>query len=254
MKPNLSAKMATTAVLFLFLQGVGAAAAEIKVIGLVGMTPLMKELGPQFERSSGHKLSMRFGSGPESRRLIESGEVFDLAVLNLVLFVELTKQGRIAATTRTEIFRNGMGVAGRSGAAKPDITTVDAFKQTLLNAKTITYAPSRSSGIHLAKVLDRLGIAEQMKSKTKPQPEPDRVAQAVAAGEAELGFAAINLLIGVPGAVVIGPFPVDLQDYIVFTAGIGVAATEPQAARTLLDYMKSEPARSVMKAQGLEPL
>jgi molybdate transport system substrate-binding protein len=245
---------AKLAMMILLAQGVGAIAAEIKVIGLTGMTPLAKELGPQFERTTGHKLVMRFGSGAEGKRLIEAGEAFDLAVLNPVLIEELTKQGKIAANTRTEIFRNGTGVVGRAGASKPDITTVEAFKLALLNARTIAYSPGRASGIHVAKVLDRLGITEQMKAKTKPQPSPERVAHAIAAGEAELGFAAMNLLIGVPGAVVIGPVPPDLQDYIVFTAGIGVAATEPQAARTLVDFLKSENARSVMKAQGLEPL
>lgn len=240
--------------IILLAQGVVATAAEIKVIGLAGMTPLMKELGPQFERTTRHRLVMRFGSGAEGKRLIETGEAFDLAVLNPALIEDLTKQGKIAANTRMEIFRNGTGVVGRAGAPQPDIATVESFKRALLNARSIAYSPGRASGIHVAKVLDQLGIAEQMKAKTKPQPSPERVAHAVAADEAELGFAAMNLLIGVPGAVVIGPFPVDLQDYIVFTAGIGAASTEPQAARILLDYLKSQAARSVMKAQGLEPL
>ena len=238
----------------LLMSGTFTAAAEIKVIGLAGMTPLMKELAPQFERTTGHKLAMRFGSGAEGKRLIESGEAFDVAILNPVLIEELTNQSKIAAGTRTEIFRNGTGVVGRAGAAKPDIATVEAFRRALLDAKSIAYSPGRASGIHVAKVLDRLQLAEQMKPRTKPQPAPERVAQAVAEGEAELGFAAMNLLIGVRGTEVLGPFPAELQDYIVFTAGLGAAAKEPQAAKMLMDFLKSEAAKSVMKAQGLEPL
>jgi molybdate transport system substrate-binding protein len=240
--------------LILLAQGVATSGAEIKIIGLAGMTPLMNELAPQFERTTGHKLVMRFGSGAEGKQLIETGEAFDLAILNPVLIDELNKQGKIAAATGTEIFRNGTGVVGRAGASKPDIATVDAFKQTVLNAESIAYSPGRASGIHVAKVLDRLGIAEQMKAKTKAQPRPENVAKAVAEGKAELGFAAMNLLIGVRGAEVLGPFPAELQDYIVFTAGLGAAAKEPQAAKVLVDFLKSEHARSVMKAQGLEPL
>jgi molybdate transport system substrate-binding protein len=242
------------ALVVLLAQGVTAEAAEIRVIGLAGMTPLMNELGPQFERARGHRLIMRFGSGAEGKRLIEAGEAFDLAVLNPMLIDELTKQGKLTAGTRTEIFRNGTGVVIRAGAARPDIGSSETFKQALLNAKSVAYSPGRASGIHVAKVFEQLGVAEQMKVKTKPQPAPEHVARAVADGEAELGFAAMNLLIGVSGAEVLGPFPAGLQDYIVFTAGLGSKAAEPQAARVLLDFLKSETAKSVMKAQGLEPL
>jgi molybdate transport system substrate-binding protein len=245
---------ATVVSLILLARGPATSAAEIKIIGLAGMTPLMNELAPQFERTTGHKLVMRFGSGAEGKQLIETDEAFDLAVLNPLLIDDLTKQGKIAAATRTELFRNGTGVVGRAGASKPDITTVEAFKRTLLNAESIAYSPGRASGIHVAKVLDRLGIAELMKAKTKAQPRPEDVAKAVAEGKTELGFAAMNLLIGVRGAEVFGPFPSELQDYIVFTAGLGAAAREPQAAKALVDFLKTEGARSVMKAQGLEPL
>jgi molybdate transport system substrate-binding protein len=238
----------------LLMSGGAAPAADIQVIGLVGLRPVMAELGPQFERVTGHKLVMRYGSGAEGKQRIESGETFDLAILNPALIEDLTKAGKIAGDTRTVIFRNGTGVAVRAGASKPDIGTVDAFKRALINAQSIAYTPGRASGIHVAKVLERLGITEQMKAKTKPQPAPERVAQAVAEGEAELGFAAMDLLVGVPGADVLGPFPAELQEYIVFTAGLGSAAKEAQAAKTLVNFLKSEAARSVMKAQGLEPL
>jgi molybdate transport system substrate-binding protein len=211
------------ALVVLLAQGVTAEGAEIRVIGLAGMTPLMNELGPRFERATGHRLIMRFGSGAEGKRLIEAGEAFDLAVLNPVLIDELTKQEKIAAGTRTEIFRNGTGVVIRAGASRPDIGSSEAFKQALLNAKSVAYSPGRASGIHVAKVFEQLGIAEQMKAKTRPQQAPEHVARAVA-------------------------------DYIVFTAGLGSKAAEPQAARVLLEFLKSETAKSVMKAQGLEPL
>jgi molybdate transport system substrate-binding protein len=238
----------------LLLSGTAAVAAEIKVVGLVGLRPVMAELGPHFERATGHKLIMRYGSGDEGKQRIEAGEAFDVAILNPVLIEALAKQGKIDETTRTEIFRNGTGVAGRSGAPKPDIGTVDAFKRALINANSIAYTPGRASGIHVAKILERLGIAEQMKAKTRPQTAPERVARAVAEGDADLGFAAMNLLIGVHGAEVLGPIPSELQEYIVFTAGLGAAASEAKAAKALVDFLKADTAKSVMRAQGLEPL
>ncbi|MBX9778146.1 MAG: molybdate ABC transporter substrate-binding protein [Xanthobacteraceae bacterium] len=230
-----------------------ACSAEIKIVGLAGMTPLMKELGPVFEAQSGHKIVPRYGSGDEGRRVIEAGDPFDIAVLNPPLMRMFAEQGKIASGTVRELFRNGTGVVVRAGARKPDVLTPDSFKAAILNAQSIAYSPGRASGIHVEKVLTQLGIADQVKSKIKPQPVPDVVAKAVASGEAEMGFAAMNLLVGISGAEVVGPFPKTLQEYIVFTLGLSISAQEPEAATALIKFLQSEAARSVMRRQGLQP-
>ena len=144
-----------------------------------------------------------------------------------------------------------MGVGARAGAPKPDISSVDAFKRALLNAKSVTYNPEGAPGIHLAGVLERLGIAQQMKAKTKPVAKG--VVQAVADGKAELGFAFTNEVLSVRGAELVGPFPPELQRYNVFTAGVATAAEQPQAASALIKFLTSPAAVAVIKAKGMEP-
>ena len=153
--------------MILLAQGLAAEAAEVKVITGVGMSAVMGELGPQFERATGHKLVIWYGNRGTILRRIKAGEAFDLAIIGAL--DEFTKEGKITAGTRTGIARVGMGVSTRAGAPKPDISSVDAFKRALLNAKSVIYVPESVVGIHLARVFERLGIVEQMKAKTKPR-------------------------------------------------------------------------------------
>ena len=152
------------------------------------MSGAFGELIPQFERATGHKIVIQYGATGTFKKQIEAGEAFDLVIFGSAGVDDLIKQGKIAGDTRVDIARVGIGVAVREGAPKPDISSVDAFKNTLLNVKSVTYTPEGATGRHLAKVFDRLGIAEQVKAKTKPNP-PDRVPQVVAAGEVELAIA-----------------------------------------------------------------
>ena len=235
----------------LLVQGLAADAAEVKVIAGVAMRAMMGELGPQFERAMGHKLVIWYGHAGSIPRRIKAGEAFDLLVSGSLGLDEYTKQGKIAADTRTGIARVGMGVGARAGAPKPDISSVDAFKRALLNAKSVTYNPEGAPGIHLAGVLERLGIAQQMKAKTKPVAKG--VVQAVADGEAELGFAFTNEVLSVRGAELVGPFPPELQRYTLFTAGVATAAKQPEAAKALIKFLRSPAAVAVIKAKGMEP-
>jgi len=246
----------------LLVQGLAAEAAEVKVIAGVAMSAVWKELGPQFERATGHKLVIWYGNATTMRRRMAAGEAFDLLVSGSL--DEYTKQGKIVADTRTEIARVGMGVGARAGAPKPDISSVDAFKRAVLNAKSVTYNPEGGPGIHLAGVFDRLGIAEQMKDKnewlerTRKTPQRSRqsagrVVQAVADGKAELGFSFTNEVLSVPGVELVGPFPPELQRYAVFTAGVATAAEQPQAAKALIKFLRSPAAIAVIKAKGMEP-
>jgi molybdate transport system substrate-binding protein len=239
--------------MILLVQGLAAEAAEVRVIAGAAISPVMAELGPQFERATGHKLVIQYGIAGTIKRQIEAGEGFDLFLLSLATIGDLIKEGKIAAGAHKEIARVGFGMGARAGAPKPDISSVEAFKGALLNAKSVTYPPKGRVGIHLASVFERLGISEQMKAKTKPQPGPERAAQAVADGEAELGFAPTNILLFVSGVELVGPFPPELQDYIVYTAGLFTDAREPEAARALIQFLTTPAAVAVIKAKGLEP-
>lgn len=237
----------------LLAQALAAHAAEIKVLSAASMAPAMKEIGLQFEQGTGHKLSMQFDVTAAIKKKIDAGEPFDVVVSTRGGIDDLIKAGKVIATTRTDLAHAGMGVAVRAGAPKPDLSSVDAFRRTLLDAKSITYSQEGPTGRHLASVLQRLGIAEQVKSKTKLQVGGARVAQAVAEGEAELGFTALSIILLTRGAEVAGPFPSELQDYAVFTTGIAVNAAEAEAAKALVKFLAGPVAAPVLKAKGMEP-
>jgi molybdate transport system substrate-binding protein len=152
-----------------------------------------------------------------------------------------------------DIVRAGIGVAVREGAPKPDISTVDAFKKALLSVKSVTYAPEGSTGRHLPRVFDRLGIAEEMKAKTTPNALV-RVPQAVAAGEVELAISGIPTLLSVKGVQIVGLLPGELQSWFVNTAGVSAAAKQPDAAKALIKHLATPEAAAVIKAKGMEPL
>ena len=168
MRMSTVAAVAKLGLIALLAQGVAATAAEVKVMAGAAMTGAFGELVPQFERATGHKIVIQYGSAGTFKKQIEAGEAFDLVIIDSDEVDDLIKQGKIAGDTRLDIVRVGIGVAVREGAPKPDISSVDAFKNTLLNVKSITYTPGSATGRHLDKVLDRLGIAEQVKGKTKP--------------------------------------------------------------------------------------
>lgn len=238
----------------LLAQGVGAVAAEVKVIAVPAMSAVIEELGPQFERATGHKLVNHWAVTGILKRQIESGAAFDVAIGPAPVMDDLIKQGKLVAETRIVIARVGHGVGIRAGAPKPDISSTDAFKRTLLDAKSVTYIAEGATGTLLAKALDRLGIAEQMRGKTKLQQVAERIGQAVTTGEAELGFATTNVLLAVPGVELAGLFPPELQDYMVLTAGIGLAAAQTDTAKALIEHLTGPHAVAVIKAKGLEPV
>jgi molybdate transport system substrate-binding protein len=179
--------------------------------------------------------------------------MFDLAILTAPVIDQLTDEGRIAGRTRAVIARSGVGVAIHADAPSGDIGSVDAFKRTLLHAQSITYAPEGAIRLHLPKVFDRLGITDEIKVKTKPMKSVDQVLQAVAAREAELGFATIGAILSARGTKLLGPFPSELQDYIVFTAGVSAVTKQSDAAMALISFLKAPAAVSVIKINGMEP-
>lgn len=237
----------------MLLAGFAAQAAELRVIAGAAFALALRELGPQFERETGHKLVVQYGILGALKKQLDSGEAFDLAIVPAGLLDGAAKQGKIVDGTRVGLVRVGMAVAVRSGAAKPDIGSVDAFKRALLNASQVAYPPEGAIGVHLAKVLDQLGITEQMKAKTLAQKTVETVALTLAAGEAELGFAPSTVFAGATGVEIVGPFPPELQTYVQLSAGVGAAAAQPDAARALIRHLTSPDAVAVFKAKGFEP-
>jgi molybdate transport system substrate-binding protein len=231
--------------------GAIADAAEIKVLSTIGVKSMVEELAPQFEQKTGHKLAITFGIASVLKRQIEAGETFDLAIVTAGVADDLIKQGKLVAATRADVARGGIGIGVRAGAPKPDIGSVDALKRALLEAKSITYAKEGGSGIYFAGLLERLGIAEAMKPKTKYG--TGNVAELVVAGEAEMAVLLITELIAVPGAVLVGPLPAEVQNYIVLTGGVGAQAKEPGLAKDLLQFLTAPAAVPVIKSKGLEP-
>lgn len=235
----------------LLTQGLAVEAAEIKVIVGSGMRPIWEKLAPEFERITGHRLRTWYGNNATIKRRMEASEPFDLFVSGQSGVEEYTRQGKIAADTHVEIARVGMGVLTRAGAPKPDISSVEGFKHALLNAKSITYNPEGAVGIHLARMLEKLGIAELV--KTKSIPVTKGLFEAIADGRGELGFAFTNSFLSAPGMELVGPFPPELQRYNVYAAGVATTAEQPEAAMTLIKFLRSSAAISVIKAKGMEP-
>jgi molybdate transport system substrate-binding protein len=225
-------------------------AVEIKVLSGNGGRAAVNELCSRFERTTGHKVMIRFEVNAELRRKIEAGETFDVAILNPPVLDALIKQGKIAAGTRADIGSAGLGVAVRAGAPKPDIGSVEAFKRTLLNAKSVAYPGEGASGIYFAGLLDRLGIAEDMKAKLKPMPAEDTV-EVVARGEAEIVVVIASRIFNVPGVELVGPLPAELQTSIGIAAAVGATAKEPEAAKALIQFFTAPAAAAVLKAKGL---
>jgi molybdate transport system substrate-binding protein len=231
---------------------VPAGTAEIKVLSGNGARAAVSELSVRFERATGHKVSIRFEVNSALKRKIESGETFDVAVLNPPVLDDLVKQGRIAADTRGVIGRSGIGVAVRAGTPKPDISSVPAFKRTLLEAKSVTYPGEGASGKYFVGLVDRLGIAAEMKPRMRPMPAEYNV-EAVARGEAELVVVVASRISGVAGVELVGPIPKELQTWIGFTAGVATVAKEPEAARAMIKFFTAPTAAPVLRAMGVEP-
>ena len=227
-------------------------AADPKVFVTRAVATILDKIGPEFERTTGHKLVVTTDVAIRMVRRVRAGEPFDILVGASSQIDELIKDGKIAADTRTNLVRSGIGVEVRAGAPKPDISSVEAFKQALLDAKSIAYLKEGQSGVYLAGVLDRLGIAETIRSKVT-RSDTDIVSELVAKGEIELGMVVITQILTTPGVELVGPIPEEIQSYITFTAGVSASSTAPDAAKALLTFLKGPTAAPVIKSQGMEP-
>jgi molybdate transport system substrate-binding protein len=227
-------------------------AAEISVLAGIGDVSGIRALAPAFEQLTGRKVIVSFEAGTGIMAKINSGGPPDIVTGSPDAIDALIKQGKVVAGTRTNYAQAGVGVALRSGAPRPDISTPEAFKRAMLNAKSIAYSRGRS-GQFTEQAIERLGIAEQLKAKTT-RTEGVPVAEIVARGEAEIGLHQINVILPVTGAEYIGPLPGELQQHVPFAAGILTLAKEPETAKAFVKFMASPEAAPLLRNSGMEPI
>ena len=241
----------TAAMAVILATPVVAAADEIRVWTARAIATVLAEVGSEFERATGHRLIITSDLPPAFLRRFEAGEPFDLLISGSSPVDEWIRSGRLAAKTRDEIARSGIGVEVRAGSPKPDIGTVDAFKRALLNAKSIAYLRV-GSGIYLEGLLERLGLSRTLESRII-RPDADIVSELVAKGEVELGMTVITQILTTPGVDLAGPLPPEIQSYVTFVAGVSSQSRVPKAASELIEFLAGPRAIAVIKAQGMEP-
>ena len=231
-----------------------AVAADIKVLTAGAYKPIVQAMALDFEQKTGHKLVVANDTAGALERRIGQGEAFDLVVLPPAGLERLAKAGRVVAETQAPLARVAIGVAVKRGAPLPDIGTVEALQKALLAARAVAYidpAAGGSSGIYLSQLFERWGLAGQIKTKAVLVPG-GLVAERVVSGEADLALHQISEILAVPGAVLVGPIPREVQNYTVYAGAVGASAAAPDAARALLAALSGPAARDVLKDKGME--
>ena len=232
-----------------------ASAAEVKLLSPVAMRGVMPDVVSQFERSSSHKVTIEFATvGVITDRLLK-GEAADVTIVSAPQMEELQKQGKIVAESRADIARVGVGVFVRTGAAKLDIGSVDAFKRTLLDAKSISYGDPASGGVsgtHMAGLVERLGIAAEIKPKTQLFPNSQTVLEAVAKGNVEIGIGLTSDTTLVSGVDLAGALPAEIQNFTLYAAGIVATSKQVDAGKALINFFSSPATQAILKAKGFK--
>jgi molybdate transport system substrate-binding protein len=248
------------AIMFAGLLGVAAisatngTAAEIKVLTAGAYKAVLVDLLPEFEKATGHKVILDNATAGVLQQRVSGGEAFDLAVITPRVIDELTKAGKIVPGSSARLGRVGIGVMVKQGAPSPDVSSVDAFKKALLDAKTVAYidpASGGSSGIYLTGLFDKMGIADQIKPKAKLK-QGGYVADLLVSGDAELGIHQISEIVPVKGVTLVGPLPKEIQNYTVYSGGISANAKAAEAAKALMQLLTSERAAAILKSRGME--
>jgi molybdate transport system substrate-binding protein len=230
----------------------GAQAAELQVLAGAGIRAPLNEIAAQFEKATGHKVIIRYGTAPELMKMATTGGPFDLGVFPADVFKDEATRAQFTSQSMPEVARIGIGVAVRAGAPKPDISTPEALKQVLLKSRSIASIPASATGAYLATVYAQLDIVEEVKTRMKAQREPQQIAVAVDSGEAELAVFILNILAD-PRLDVVGPLPAELQRETVYKAGVSAGARDPVAAMALIAYLMSPDGATVIKAKGMAP-
>ena len=248
-------RLAAVAALLL-AQATWAGAVEIKVFSTVGLKSVLEELIPQFEKSSGHRLNMTWSTAALLTKRVESGEQADALLLIKNNVETLLKDGKVMPGTETLFGQSVFAVGVKSGAPKPDISSPETLKQSLMAAKGVSYSDPASggaSGVYIAKQIERMGIAEQMKGKTRHPPSGGLSGTLLVSGEADIAINAKPELLSVPGVDVVGPLPGDMAFTVVYAAAVQTGAAQTEAAKAFVNFLKSPEAQAVFKAKGYDP-
>jgi molybdate transport system substrate-binding protein len=234
--------------------GQGASAAEIKVLTAGAFKQVLLEAVPAFEKETGHKVVIDNDTVGALMKRIAGGEAFDVVVVSPGAIDELAKKGKVVAGSGAKLAKVGVGVMVREGAPKPDIGSVEAFKQALLQAKSVAYidpASGGSSGVYVEGLLAKLGIADQVKPKAKLK-KGGYVADLIVSGEAELGIHQISEIVPAKGVTLVGPLPAEIQNYTTYAAALGSAAKDGAAAAALVKALAGPALAPILKAKGME--
>jgi molybdate transport system substrate-binding protein len=226
-----------------------AAAADLKIFASRAVATVLEKIGPEFEKNTGNKLNVTVGLSSELVARINANEAFDVIAVPPPVLDNLIKSGKVIPDSKTLLLRSANGVLVRAGAPKPDVSTVEAFKRAVLEAKSVTYLPVPG----IPQLLERLGLKDSVAAKATI-PKSDTSAEMVAKGEVELAIVAITQGYTVPGVAIAGPLPSEIQFYTVFGGAVSANSQAPETARTLLNFLKSPTAIPVIKEQGMEPL
>jgi molybdate transport system substrate-binding protein len=241
---------------FFAAQATWASAAEIKVFSTVGVKSVMEELVPKFEKETGNKLNITWSTAALLTKRVQDGEMADAMVLIKGNIESLLKDGKVAPGSDALFAKSIFAVGVKTGAPKPDISTIDAFKSSLLASKGVSYADPATggaSGVYIVKQFDRMGITEQMKPKSKFPPSGGFSGTLLVSGEADVAIQSKPELLSVSGVDVVGPLPGDMAFTVVYSAGVGAGATQPEAAKAWVKFLTSPEAQAVFKAKGYDP-
>lgn len=230
-------------------------AAELKLLTAGAFKATVMALIPEYEKASGNKVTVENDTVGALMKRIEAGESFDVVVMTPETVDKLTGEGKVISGSRTNLARVGVGVMVKAGATKPDISTVETFKKALLDAKSVSFidpASGGSSGIYMEKLIERLGLSDQVKPKEKLK-QGGNVSDYVESGEAELGIQQISEILPHPGVALVGPLPKDVQNYTVYAAGISAGTQNRDAAKALIASLVGPSAQALFKSKGMEP-
>ena len=231
-----------------------ARAAEVKLLSASALHPAIDALIPDFEKSSGHKITVAYGTAGAVADRVQKDEAADIVISSVPMIDRLQAQGKVVAGDRVIIAKVGVGAFVRKGSTKPDISSADAFKRSMLAARSIAYpdpAGGGASGIYVASLLERLGIAAEMKPKTKLS-TLETLYASVASGDVEIGFNQVSEILAQPTVELAGPLPSEIQNYTQFAPGIVTGSSQTDAARALITFLSSPAAQTVLKAKGFE--
>ena len=225
--------------------------AEIKVLSSIATKEAYLELVPPFESATGHQVSTTWAGTTAIMQRMAAGDCYDLIIISSTELDELIRHGKIVAGSRVDLAKSGIGIAVRAGAPRPDVRSGAALKQALLAAKTVGYT-SGPSGVYMAGLIEKMGIAAEVKPKHRGVPSGGTIGTIVASGGAEIGFQQVSELVHIPGIDYIGPLPPDIQCVTVFSCGLQAGASQPDAAKALMGFLTTPAAKNVMTKHGLE--